>query len=253
MDPWVVSTITEGHSWSFIESSRNGFPLHEVSEGGRGAPGLPGLCGKTACTGSYRSCSNGREKAGCVFPPVFCIRKKNGDLCPVIDLCTLNQCICRERFKKDSLQSILAKIRLGDLTVSIDLKDATFHMPLHVAYHQYLRFCLDGRHFQFGLSAVRAVHFSENILEGVGDSDRPSSHPGDLHLSLSGQHPGRSPLKETVGNPPRQGADHALPVRMANQHQKECSVSNPGIDIPGSDGRQLQGHGITASRKGHST
>lgn len=81
-----------------------------------------------------------------VYSPLFLITKKTGDLPLVINLRFLNRKIQQERFKRESLPTILMAIQGGDWLASIDLKNAYFHVPVHATF---LRFCVRGFHFQF--------------------------------------------------------------------------------------------------------
>lgn len=46
-------------------------------------------------------------------------------------------------------RSILGCIREGDLLITVDLKEAYLHVPIHPAYHKLLSFTYASRHFHF--------------------------------------------------------------------------------------------------------
>ena len=82
---------------------------------------------------------------------LFLVPKKNGKLCPVIDLSILNQYIRKQPFKMETVKSIL----VNDWGVSIDLTDAYLHVPIHprsrkssVYEHQVFQFTV----LPFGMS-----------------------------------------------------------------------------------------------------
>ncbi|KAL1914873.1 uncharacterized protein VTP21DRAFT_7789 [Calcarisporiella thermophila] len=80
---------------------------------------------------------------------IFVISKSSGKLRPVVDLRLLNQSVKKERFKMETLQSILPLIQKDDWLTSIDLKDAFLHVPVHQGSRKYLQFIWGGRKYQF--------------------------------------------------------------------------------------------------------
>ena len=62
----------------------------------------------------------------------------------------------------ETVASVLGSIRKGDWMFSIDLMDTNFQIPVHPESLPYLRFCLEGRFYQFcalcfGLSTAPQV------------------------------------------------------------------------------------------------
>lgn len=66
---------------------------------------------------------------------------------PVIDLRDLNRTIKKERFKMESLQTILKFIQPGDWLLSVDLRDEYFHVPVAPFYQRFLRFAVGQLHY----------------------------------------------------------------------------------------------------------
>ena len=100
----------------------------------------------------------GQEKDG-FYSTYFVVPKKDGGIRPILNLKLFNQWLVAETFKMETLSSILIASRRGTWIVSIDLKDAYFHVPILRAHWKYLRFSLQGRCYQyrvtpFGLSAA---------------------------------------------------------------------------------------------------
>ena len=80
---------------------------------------------------------------------IFLIPKKTGDLRPVINLRSLNRYLKKQHFKMDSLNSVLNLVQQGDWAISLDLRDAYMHNPIHAGHKKFLRFCIQGKVYQF--------------------------------------------------------------------------------------------------------
>lgn len=86
------------------------------------------------------------------------MRKRSGGWRPVIDLSRLNQYVLCPHFKMETLESIRLSLQKGDWVTSLDLKDAYFHILVHRRSRRYLRFCFNGKVFQF-----RALPFGLSV------------------------------------------------------------------------------------------
>jgi len=80
---------------------------------------------------------------------LFLAPKKGGEWRPVLDLSPLNQYITAPHFRMETAQSILASMRSGHWSTSLDLKDAFLHVPIAGQHRRYLRFLVGGVHYQF--------------------------------------------------------------------------------------------------------
>ena len=61
---------------------------------------------------------------------LFLVDKRDGGSRSVIDLSILNTYLEPMKFKTETTSSIVAALRQGEWTMSIDLKDAYFHIPV---------------------------------------------------------------------------------------------------------------------------
>lgn len=147
-DPWVLRTISVGHRWGFLKQPGDMFQPTR----------LPGSALKKQVFLDYvrMLLDQGAvvpvpqvERFTGVYSPLFLVRKKTGGFRPVVDLKRLNVFIRKEHFKMESLQSILLAIRLLDWMITVDLRDAYFHVPVHPEFQRFLRFTLGEQHFQF--------------------------------------------------------------------------------------------------------
>ena len=109
---------------------------------------------------------------------LFLVPKKNGKLRPVIDLSPLNKMTKVDYFQMETAASVRKAIEPGSWEVSIDLKDAYLHIPIHKAFRKFLRFTVDGEVFQFkslpfGISTAPLVF--TNLMEIVAAHIRKQS------------------------------------------------------------------------------
>ncbi len=79
----------------------------------------------------------------------FLVPKKNGGLRPILDLRPLNRALSKRSFKMITLRQILSHIRPGDWCISVDLKDAYFHIQVAPRHRRFLRFAFEGIAYQF--------------------------------------------------------------------------------------------------------
>ena len=110
------------------------------------------LCAKSA----VEPVPPGQELEG-FYSTYFVVPKKDGGVRPILNLKPLNRCLPKQRFKMETLQSIISMMQPGLWLASVDLKDAYFHVPIAKKQWKYLRFAINGRAFQykvtpFGLS-----------------------------------------------------------------------------------------------------
>ena len=76
------------------------------------------------------------------FSLLFLVPKKKGGRRPVINLKPLNTYVKKKPFQMATLKEVGQSIRHGDWSITIDLQDASQHVPvgLHKEYRRYLRF-----------------------------------------------------------------------------------------------------------------
>ena len=79
----------------------------------------------------------------------FIVPKKDGGHRPILNLKPLNVYLKNQHFKMETLRSIIQALEQGDWAVSLDLKDAYLHIPMYPPDRQFLRFCIQGKHYQF--------------------------------------------------------------------------------------------------------
>ena len=81
--------------------------------------------------------------------PIFVIPKKSGDLRVILNHKEFNLFISTQHFRMETLSVILPQLSASDWAVSIDLKDAYLHIPIHPLSRRFLGFQFLGRTFQY--------------------------------------------------------------------------------------------------------
>ena len=79
----------------------------------------------------------------------FKVPKKDGGLRPLLDLRHLNRSLRRFRFKMLTNPIIVSQIQSEDWFVTIDLKDAYFHISILPSHRKFLRFAFGGEAYQY--------------------------------------------------------------------------------------------------------
>jgi hypothetical protein len=162
-DEWVISTLTHGYRLEFTDrpvSSEVIRPTPLPQEGPKREAllkELKDLIDKEAVYPLQRSAIQPGFSA--IF---FLAPKKSGEWRPIINLRPLNQFIRPQRFRMETLATILKSDIIGSFATSIDLKDAYLHIPIHPSHHRWLRFSINGqcyafRCLPFGLSTAPRV------------------------------------------------------------------------------------------------
>ena len=86
---------------------------------------------------------------GGYYSQLFLVQKKSGGWRPVIDLSRLNRYILTPHFKMKTIDSVRLALRKNDLAISVDLKDAYFHILIHRKSRRHFHFHFMGRTYQF--------------------------------------------------------------------------------------------------------
>ena len=139
-DPWVLSVIEEGFRPTFVDQppSVSVTPLLTRCDGELRQPLLQAvqdLLAKKAITRVWDyTVSPG------YYSPYFLCPKKDGSLRPILNLKKFNKYLVKEKFRMETLSDVLASLEQDDWLISVDLKDAYLHVPIHASFHKYLRF-----------------------------------------------------------------------------------------------------------------
>lgn len=83
------------------------------------------------------------------YSRIFLVPKLTGGFRLVLDLKALNKWVVRIPFRMETLQRVIPLVLPGHYMCTLDLQDAYYHVPIHPQSRRFLRFCVQGRHFQF--------------------------------------------------------------------------------------------------------
>ncbi len=75
--------------------------------------------------------------------------KGDGGLRPILDLRRLNFSLYKRKFKMLTMRTIMSQVQKGDWFVTIDLKDAYFHIQVVHRHRRFLRFAFGGKAYQY--------------------------------------------------------------------------------------------------------
>ncbi len=92
--------------------------------------------------------------------PLLPRSKEGRGLRPILDLRRLNLSLYKGKFKMLTMRTIMSQVQEGDWFVTIDLKDAYFHIQVVHRHRRFLRFAFGGKAYQykvlpFGLALAR--------------------------------------------------------------------------------------------------
>jgi hypothetical protein len=76
------------------------------------------------------------------YSHIFLVPKKSGEWRLIIDLSCLNHFLRVPWFKMETTRSVATAIQPKDWAVSLDIRDAYFHIPMHPDYQHFPHFCM---------------------------------------------------------------------------------------------------------------
>ncbi|KAI2646369.1 Transposon Ty3-G Gag-Pol polyprotein [Labeo rohita] len=170
------------------------------------------------------------ERESGFYSRYFIVPKKDGGLRPILDLRLLNLSVKRLKFKMLTIKQVVSQIRSEDWFVTIDLKDAYFHVSILPHHRKFLRFAFRGEAYQyrvlpFGLAlsprtftkcvdaalaplrlqGIRILNYiddwlilAQSEMEAVRHRDVVLAHMKALGLRLNAKKSVLSPLQRTT-------------------------------------------------------
>ncbi|KAI2666671.1 Transposon Ty3-G Gag-Pol polyprotein [Labeo rohita] len=145
---WVLNTVSSGYTLQFARRPPrfSGVMVSDVQE--RDAPVLRAEIRSLLAKQAIEVVPPENMECG-LYSRYFPVPKKDGGLRPILDLRPLNRALAKREFKMITVKQILAHIQPGDWFISVDLKDAYFHIQIAPRHRRFLRFAFEGRAYQF--------------------------------------------------------------------------------------------------------
>ncbi|KAI2661474.1 Transposon Ty3-G Gag-Pol polyprotein [Labeo rohita] len=133
----------------------------------------------------------------------FIVPKKDGGLRPILDLRRLNHSVMKLKFKMLTIKQVISQIRSEDWFVTIDLKDAYFHVSILPQHRKFLRFAFRGEAYQY--RGIRILNYIDDWLIlaaseslAVQHRDVVLAHMKALGLRLNAKKSVLSPSQRTT-------------------------------------------------------
>ncbi len=143
-DQWVLEIVSNGYAFTFYGSSSistraiRDVPACHSSKKRSPLDRSPVPLGQ----GSRRGDSSRHKRGGGVLLPLLPRVKGSRRISSYLNLRGLNAYLLVEKFRMETLASILRDLQQGMWMISLDLKDAYLHVPIIPLHRKFLRFAL---------------------------------------------------------------------------------------------------------------
>ncbi len=188
------------------------------------------------------------RRDGCFVQPLFGVPKREGGLCPILDLGPINRALGKRPFGMLTLKQILAQIRPGDWFASMDLKDVYFHIQIAPHHRRFSKVCCQlsrkSTAFQYSVLPSRRGHFLIHMITAPHQR-LPCVEDSALSLIQGDRAPSRC-MKYTSTEKRAKAMGSDAPARKA--HEGEESHDTPTREADGFKGRVLSHSDSTASQ-----
>ncbi len=153
---WIMATIRRGYSLQFARRPPRFRGVVATTVRSEDAQVLRAEVMNLLVKGAIEVVPPAQSESG-FYSRYFLVPKKDGGLRPILELRLLNHALTKRLFWMITLKQILSQIRPGDWFMSLDLKDAYFHIQVAPHHRRFLRFSFEGVAYQykvlpFGLS-----------------------------------------------------------------------------------------------------
>ncbi len=146
---WVLRTIRTGYTLQFGKNPPrfDGVHLTVVNSAAK-ASVLQQELSSLLQKGAIEEVPQSEVERG-FFSRYFLVPKRDGGLRPILDLRRLNLSLYKGKFKMLTMRTIMSQVQEGDWFVTIDLKDAYFHIQVIHRHRRFLRFAFGGKAYQY--------------------------------------------------------------------------------------------------------
>ncbi len=148
LSTWVMTTVRRGYTLQFAPAVCSP-PQCATRTLRSSAPEVMNLLDK----GAIEIVPPAQSESG-FYSRYFLYPKKDGGLQSILDLRLLNYTLMKRSFRLITLKQILPQICPGDWFMSLDLKDAYFHIQVAPHHRRFLRFAFEGVAYQRSKSKV---------------------------------------------------------------------------------------------------
>ena len=119
---------------------------------------------------------------------IFLRPKKDGTHRMILNLKQFNENVVYHHFKMDTLDHAIQLMRPGCHMASVDLKDAYYTVPICKSHQKYLKFCFDGKFYQYtclpnGLASAPRIF--TKLLKPVYSTLRSMGHVSSAYIDDS--------------------------------------------------------------------
>ncbi len=195
-------------------------------------------CTGAECLSSARGNTQSSRKARCrgsaphrprewLLQSLFLMPKKDGGLHPILDLRPLNCVLSKRLFKMITLRQILSHIRPGDWFISVDLKDAYFHIQVAPPPQALSEICIRGDSVPIHGPALRLMSGPSYVYEMHGRCSFASEAERNAHPELSRQLASLSPIRECTAQRQVQTPRSYSELRADCKYAKEHAGTKP--------------------------
>ncbi len=148
---WVLRTIRTGYTLQFGRNPPrfDGVHLTVVNSASK-ASVLQQELSSLLQKGAIEEVPQSEVEQG-FFSRYFLVPKRDGGLRPILDLRRLNLSLYKGKFKMLTMRTIMSQVQEGDWFVTIDLKDAYFHIQVVQRHRRFLRFAFGGKAYQYNV------------------------------------------------------------------------------------------------------
>ncbi len=146
---WVLHTIRTGYTLQFGKNPPrfDGVHLTVVNSASK-ASVLQQELSSLLQKGAIEEIPQAEVDQG-FFSRYFLVPKRDGGLRPILDLRRFNFSLYKGKFKMLTMETIMSQVQEGDWFVTIDLKDAYFHIQVVQRHRRFLRFAFGGKAYQY--------------------------------------------------------------------------------------------------------
>ncbi len=146
---WVLRTIRTGYTLQFGKNPPRFDGVHlTVENSASKASVLQQELSSLLQKGAIEEVPQSEVERG-FFSRYFLVPKRDGGLRPILDLRRLNLSLYKGKFKMLTMRTIMSQVQEGDWFVTIDLKDAYFHIQVVHRHRRFLRFAFGGKAYQY--------------------------------------------------------------------------------------------------------